>query len=97
MKPSALLVNAARADLIEPHALVEALRAGRPGFAAVDVYESEPVRDNPLLHMENVVCTPHLGFVEKDSYEDYFGMAFDQLQAFAAGNPINLVNAPKVS
>jgi D-3-phosphoglycerate dehydrogenase len=92
MKPSALLVNTARADLIEPHALVEALRAGRPGFAAVDVYESEPVEDSPLLHMENVVCTPHLGFVEKDSYEGYFGTAFDQLQAFAAGKPITLAN-----
>ncbi len=92
MKPSALLVNTARADLIEPHALVEALRAGRPGSAAVDVYESEPVADNPLLYMENVVCTPHLGFVEKDSYEGYFTMAFNQLLAFAAGNPITLAN-----
>jgi D-3-phosphoglycerate dehydrogenase len=92
MKPSALLVNTARADLIEPDALVEALRAGRPGLAAVDVYESEPVQDSPLLHMDNVVCTPHLGFVEKDSYEGYFTMAFDQLLAFAAGNPITLAN-----
>jgi D-3-phosphoglycerate dehydrogenase / 2-oxoglutarate reductase len=94
MKPSALLVNTARADLIEPHALVEALRAGRPGSAAVDVYESEPVADNPLLYMENVVCTPHLGFVEKDSYEGYFTMAFNQLLAFVAGNPITLANPP---
>ncbi|GHO92404.1 glyoxylate reductase [Reticulibacter mediterranei] len=92
MKPSALLVNTARADLIESGALVEALRAGRPGSAAVDVYESEPVADSPLLHMDNVVCTPHLGFVEKDSYEGYFTMAFDQLLAFAAGNPITLAN-----
>jgi D-3-phosphoglycerate dehydrogenase len=97
MKPSALLVNTARADLIEPDALVEALRAGRPGLAAVDVYESEPVEDSPLLHMKNVVCTPHLGFVEKDSYEGYFTMAFDQLLAFAAGNPITLANAPRIS
>jgi D-3-phosphoglycerate dehydrogenase len=97
MKPSALLVNTARADLIESDALVEALRAGRPGYAAVDVYESEPVQDSPLLRMDNVVCTPHLGFVEKDSYEDYFTMAFDQLLAFAAGNPITLANAPNVS
>ena len=94
MKPSALLVNTSRADLIEPGVLEEALRAGRPGSAAVDVYEIEPVEDHPLLHLDNVICTPHIGFVEKDSYEDYFGTAFDQLLAFAAGNPINLANPP---
>jgi D-3-phosphoglycerate dehydrogenase len=92
MKPSALLVNTSRADLIERGALEEALRAGRPGSAAVDVYEGEPVQDHPLLHLDNVICTPHLGYVEKDSYENFFGAAFDQLLAFAAGNPINIVN-----
>ena len=92
MKSSALLVNTSRAALIEPGALEEALRAGRPGYAAVDVYENEPVVDHPLLHMENVVCTPHLGYVEKDSYESLFGAAFDQLLAFAAGNRMNVAN-----
>jgi len=88
MKPSALLVNTSRAELIESGALENALKAGRPGYAAVDVYESEPVTDHPLLHMENVICTPHLGYVEKDSYELYFGSAFDNVLAFAAGNLI---------
>lgn len=92
MKQSALLVNTSRAELIEFGALEEALRAGRPGSAAVDVYEVEPVVDHPLLHLDNVVCTPHLGYVEKDSYEHYFGTAFDQLLAFAAGSPINIIN-----
>jgi D-3-phosphoglycerate dehydrogenase len=92
MKPSALLVNTSRAELIETSALVAGLSAGRPGYAAVDVYEDEPVVDHPLLRMDNVVCTPHLGYVEQDSYELYFGTAFDQVLAFAAGRPINLVN-----
>ncbi|MFL5706924.1 MAG: D-2-hydroxyacid dehydrogenase family protein [Ktedonobacteraceae bacterium] len=92
MKSSALFVNTSRAALIEPGALEEALRAGRPGYAAVDVYESEPVVDHPLLQMDNVVCTPHLGYVEKDSYESLFGAAFDQLLAFAAGNRVNVAN-----
>jgi D-3-phosphoglycerate dehydrogenase / 2-oxoglutarate reductase len=92
MKSSALFVNTSRAALIEPGALEEALRAGRPGYAAVDVYESEPVADHPLLHMDNVVCTPHLGYVEKDSYESLFGAAFDQLLAFVAGNRTNVAN-----
>jgi len=92
MKSSALFVNTSRAALIEPGALEEALRAGRPGYAAVDVYESEPVADHPLLHMDNVVCTPHLGYVEKDSYESLFGAAFDQLLAFATGNRMNVAN-----
>jgi D-3-phosphoglycerate dehydrogenase / 2-oxoglutarate reductase len=92
MKSSALFVNTSRAALIEPGALEEALRAGRPGYAAVDVYESEPVADHPLLHMDNVVCTPHLGYVEKDSYESLFGAAFDQLLDFAAGNRMNVAN-----
>lgn len=92
MKSSALFVNTSRAALIEPGALEEALRAGRPGYAAVDVYESEPVVDHPLLHMDNVVCTPHLGYVERDNYESLFGAAFDQLLAFAAGNRVNVAN-----
>jgi D-3-phosphoglycerate dehydrogenase len=95
MKRDALLVNTSRAELIEPNALAAALRAGRPGFAAVDVYEEEPVLGaaHPLLQLENAVCTPHLGYVEKDSYELYFGQAFDQVAAFAAGTPINVVTA----
>jgi D-3-phosphoglycerate dehydrogenase len=92
MQPTAGLVNTSRADLIEPGALEAALRAGRPGWAAVDVYESEPVRDHPLLHLDNAICTPHLGYVEKDTYELYFGSAFDQVLAFAAGHPIHLLN-----
>lgn len=92
MKPTALLVNTSRAELIEPEALVNALCAGRPGYVAVDVYEVEPVVDHPLLHMDNAVCTPHLGYVEKDSYELYFESAFEQVLAFAAGSPINVVN-----
>jgi D-3-phosphoglycerate dehydrogenase len=92
MKQTALLVNTSRAELIERGALEEALHAGRPGSAAVDVYEVEPVTDHPLLHLDNVICTPHLGYVEKDSYELYFGTAFDQLLAFATGNPINIIN-----
>ena len=94
MKPDALLVNTSRAELIEPGALEAALRAGRPGFAAVDVYEEEPVlgANHPLLALSNAVCTPHLGYVEKDSYESYFGQAFDQVVAFAEGNPVHVVN-----
>lgn len=95
MKPTALLVNTSRAELIEKDALVQALQAGRPGFAAVDVYEDEPILDgkHPLLKMDNVVCTPHLGYVEKDNYELYFGDAFDNILSFAAGNPSNIVNS----
>ncbi len=94
MKPGALLVNASRAELIETGALEAALRAGRPGFAAVDVYEEEPVfgATHPLLKMDNAVCTPHLGYVEKDSYEMYFSQAFEQVAAFAEGNPVRVVN-----
>ncbi len=92
MKPSALLVNTSRAELIAQGVLEQALRAGRPGFAAVDVYESEPVIDHPLLHMENALCTPHLGYVEKDSYELYFSAAFDQVLAFANGDAIETVS-----
>jgi D-3-phosphoglycerate dehydrogenase len=94
MKPTALLVNTSRAPLIEPGALVAALRAGRPGFAAVDVYEHEPMLDksHPLLHMDNVVCTPHLGYVSREDYEVQFTDIFDQVTAYAAAAPINVVN-----
>ena len=94
MKPTALLVNTSRAALIEPGALVTALRGGRPGMAAVDVYEDEPLRDpsHPLLTMDNVVCTPHIGYVTRDEYEIQFSDIFDQIIAYAAGNPINVVN-----
>ena len=94
MKPTALLVNTSRAPLIEPGALVSALRAGRPGMAAVDVFEDEPMRDvsHPLLNMPNVVCTPHLGYVSRDEYEIQFVDIFDQIVAHAAGAPINVVN-----
>jgi D-3-phosphoglycerate dehydrogenase len=94
MKPTALLVNTSRAPLIEPGALVNALRAGRPGMAAVDVYEDEPMLDpaHPLLVMENVVCTPHIGYVSRDEYEVQFADIFDQIIAYAAGTPINVVN-----
>jgi D-3-phosphoglycerate dehydrogenase len=94
MKPTALLVNTSRAQLIERGALVEALRAGRPGMAAVDIYEEEPLRDttHPLLNMPNVICTPHLGYVTRDEYEIQFTDIFDQIVAYAAGSPINVVN-----
>jgi D-3-phosphoglycerate dehydrogenase / 2-oxoglutarate reductase len=94
MKPTALLVNTSRAPLIEPDALVNALRAGRPGMAAIDVYEQEPVRDtaHPLLTMPNVVCTPHLGYVTREEYELQFADIFDQIVAYAAAAPINVVN-----
>ncbi len=93
MKPTALLVNTSRAELIEDNALVAALNRGRPGMAAVDVFESEPIlQGHPLLRLENAVCTPHIGFVELDSYEQYFNAAFDNLLAFIAGKPTNIVN-----
>ena len=94
MKPSAILVNTSRAGLIEGNALVNALRAGRPGYAAVDVFDKEPLRDtgDPLLNMANVVATPHIGYVSRDEYEIQFTDIFDQIAAFAAGTPINVVN-----
>jgi D-3-phosphoglycerate dehydrogenase len=94
MKPSAILVNTSRAPLIAPAALEAALRAGRPGFAAVDVYEQEPLRDpaHPLLNMENAICTPHIGYVTEDEYELQFSEIFDQILAYAAGAPINVIN-----
>src|SRR3984957_20881613 len=94
MKPTALLVNTSRAPLIEPGALADALKRGRPGMAAVDVYEQEPVLDpkHPLLNMPNVVCTPHIGYVTNEEYETQFIDIFDQINAFAAGKPINVIN-----
>jgi D-3-phosphoglycerate dehydrogenase len=94
MKPTALIVNTSRASLIEPGALVRALQMGRPGMAAVDVYEQEPVVDtsNLLLGMKNVVCTPHIGYVTRDEYEVQFAEIFDQIAAYCAGSPINVVN-----
>jgi D-3-phosphoglycerate dehydrogenase len=94
MKPTALLVNTSRAPLIEPGELLAALKAGRPGMAAVDVYEEEPVLDPqyPLLAMDNVVCTPHIGYVTLEEYEIQFSDIFDQIVSYAAGTPINVVN-----
>ena len=93
MKPTALLVNTSRAELIEDGALVSALNRGRPGMAAVDVFESEPIlQGHPLLRLENAVCTPHIGYVEQDSYELYFKAAFDNVVNFIAGTPTNLLN-----
>src|SRR3954468_9713348 len=94
MKPTALLVNTSRAPLIAPGALVDALRKGRPGMAAVDVYEKEPLRDvnDPLLAMDNVVPTPHIGYVTRDEYELQFTDIFDQIIDYAAGRPSNVVN-----
>ncbi len=101
MKPTALIVNTSRAPLIEPGALVDALKAGCPGMAAVDVYEDEPLRDvrDPLLMLENVVCTPHIGYVTREEYEIQFAEIFDQIAAYAAGTPINVVNpeAPRLA
>jgi len=99
MKPTALLVNTSRAPLIEPGALVNALRSGRPGMAAVDVYEEEPVRDpqHPLLALDNVICTPHIGYVTEDEYEIHFSDIFDQITAYVDGTPINVVNPDVLS
>jgi D-3-phosphoglycerate dehydrogenase len=99
MKPTALIVNTSRAGLIEPNALVNALRAGRPGMAAIDVYEKEPLRDvnDPLLNMDNVVCTPHLGYVTRDEYELQFTDIFHQIIAYANGKPENVVNPDALS
>jgi D-3-phosphoglycerate dehydrogenase len=95
MKPDALLVNTARAGLIELGALVAALRAGRPGMAALDVFDVEPLpADDPLLALDNVLLAPHLGYVTRDGYEVLFGDAFDNLLAFAAGQPTNVIAPP---
>jgi D-3-phosphoglycerate dehydrogenase len=93
MKPTALFVNTARAELIEANALISALNRGRPGMAAVDVFESEPIlQGSALLRLENCICTPHIGYVEKESYELYFGAAFDNVVNFIKGTPTNIVN-----
>ncbi len=94
MKPSALIVNTSRAPIIAKGALVAALTAGRPGRAAIDVYEDEPVlnAEHPLIGMDNVVCTPHLGYVEEATYESYYGTAVEQILAFVAGKPVNVAN-----
>ena len=94
MKPSALLVNTSRAGLVEPGALVGALAAGRPGLAAVDVYESEPLTDvdDPLLAMDNVICTPHIGYVTRDEWELQFADIFAQINAYSRRTPTNVVN-----
>ena len=93
MKPSALFVNTSRAELIESNALIGALNRGHPGLAAIDVFESEPIlQGSALLRLENCICTPHIGYVEKDSYEHYFGAAFDNVVNFIKGTPTNIVN-----
>jgi len=94
MKPTALIVNTSRAGLIEPGALEKALQLGRPGMAAVDVFEEEPVlgANHPLLKLDNALCTPHIGYVERAGYERIFGSIFDQILAFAGGKPINVIN-----
>jgi D-3-phosphoglycerate dehydrogenase len=99
MKPTALLVNTSRAPLIEPGALVQSLKSGAPGMAAVDVYEDEPMRDasNPLIQLDNVICTPHIGYVTKDEYELQFTDIFDQIVAYNSGSPTHVVNPDVLS
>jgi D-3-phosphoglycerate dehydrogenase len=94
MKPTALFVNTSRAGLVEPGALVRALATGRPGMAALDVFEQEPMvdRDHPLLGLRNVICTPHIGYVTHEEWDLQFSDVFDQINAFAAGTPTNVVN-----
>ncbi|MEY3145646.1 MAG: hypothetical protein RL342_1317, partial [Pseudomonadota bacterium] len=93
MKTTSMLVNTSRAELIEPDALVAGLNRGRPGMAAIDVYESEPIlQGHALLRLENCVCTPHIGYVEQNSYELYYGAAFDNVVNFIKGRPSNIVN-----
>lgn len=97
MRTTALLVNTARAELIAPGVLESALKAGRPGHAAVDVYENEPVvgGQNPLLELDNALCTHHSAWLERETYELYFGEAFANAAAYAAGQPVKLVNSPR--
>lgn len=93
MKPTAILVNTSRAELIEPDALISALNRGRPGMAAVDVFETEPIlQGHALLRLENCICTPHIGYVEQSNYEEIFGTAFDNVVNFIKGTPTNIVN-----
>jgi D-3-phosphoglycerate dehydrogenase len=93
MKPTSILVNTSRAELIEPDALIGALNRGRPGMAAVDVFETEPIlQGHALLRLENCICTPHIGYVEQNSYEMYFSAAFDNVVNFIKGTPTNIIN-----
>jgi D-3-phosphoglycerate dehydrogenase len=93
MKTTSLFVNTSRAELVEHDALITALNRGRPGMAAIDVFESEPIlQGHALLRLENCICTPHIGYVEQDSYEMYFGAAFDNVVNFIQGTPTNVVN-----
>ncbi|MFG6449681.1 D-2-hydroxyacid dehydrogenase family protein [Roseateles sp. BYS180W] len=93
MKPTAIFVNTSRAELLTEGALVSALNRGRPGLAAIDVFEAEPIlQGHPLLRLENAICTPHIGYVERDSYELYFDAAFDNVRAYMQGQPSNIVN-----
>lgn len=93
MKPTSVLVNTSRAELIEPDALISALNRGRPGMAAVDVFETEPIlQGHALLRLENCICTPHIGYVELGNYEEYFGKAFDNVVNFIKGTPTHIVN-----
>jgi D-3-phosphoglycerate dehydrogenase len=93
MKPTALFVNTSRAELVEPDALIASLNRGRPGMAAIDVFESEPIlQGHALLRLENCICTPHIGYVERESYELYFGAAFENVVNFIQGQPTQVVN-----
>ena len=94
MKPDSILVNTSRAGLIAPGALLEALRAGRPGQAAVDVFDEEPMTNtaNPLLALDNFLCTPHIGYVEHDSLDDQYAEIYAQIKAWESGNPVNVIN-----
>ena len=93
MKPTSLLVNTSRAELLQPDALIAGLNRGHPGMAAIDVFESEPIlQGHALLRLENCICTPHIGYVEQDSYEQYFSTAFDNIVHYIKGPPKNIVN-----
>jgi D-3-phosphoglycerate dehydrogenase len=93
MKPTSLLVNTSRAEIIETNTLISALNRGRPGMAAVDVFENEPIlQGHALLRLENCICTPHIGYVEQNNYEKIFGAAFDNVTNFIKGTPTNIVN-----
>jgi D-3-phosphoglycerate dehydrogenase len=98
MKPTAMLVNTSRAELIDPDVLIAALSRGRPGLAAIDVFESEPVlQGHALLRLENCICTPHIGYVEQNSYELYFSAAFTNVVNFIQGTPTHIVNLEALS